>query len=288
MVSVLLSGCGEESPKEIVENGLHNQEKIQMNTFNSKANIFLDFTNYISATSSDSVFGLSNKDIFPSEIHVEMNGKQSNEAKQMEANIVGNIKLMGNDFPLNLSIITTKDKSYISIPELYRLYNPDIKKYLSINTTDYLETEASQSDELLKAISEIDETLFTKEDVKNYTIKDGSKIADVITLTLDEKNAKPILQELIANDLLMDKAKSNEININNFKLTNVYDEDGFERKSYISFDGIITTEKEGTIGIKVEIEQNIDDINKNIQFTNSVPSDNETMNVNDLNKLFSF
>ncbi len=252
-------------------------------------------------------------------INMQISGMEQIEPYHFEANINTKVDINGMTIPFGLPLIITNHKLYLKLPEPYRYFLPTLDKdYISLDLVDTMNqiVDVKNNKDIDEILSELNDEAFMKEKSNDYKISDGSMADHVISINITKENLKPFLQTVLATGLPLyieqmeknplnneqkksiDKIKSdmkkNEVDminewmkkiiIHQLKITNLYDKEGFKRRSIIDIDMIINTSKNGLVGLKLNIDQSINDINGNIQFNLPIPKDDQVLDLKNLQK----
>ena len=167
-------------------------------------------------------------------------------------------------------------------------------------------------------INSLDDSIFVKEDKKEFTLTSGT-VDNAVSIVVTQDNLQPLLENFMTNglpiitgyleQLAIDSAQKeqlqqfkdhlnnssqeleqaiqeipNLVTINTLRGTVVFDKKGFLRKGTFNADVIAHTETEGDIGITVSVEENIDNINSEVEFTMPTPTEEQII---DLTQLFN-
>lgn len=313
-IGIFFAGCGKEKePKQILLDSIKKNAEIKSSSFDVKIDLTLD-TSKLKGTNQE----LAPLQIL-NEVHMSINGKQTVEPMQYEGNLhVQGMNLIF-DFPMILKENTFYMKLPAMIQS--QIGDPK-KQYVSLDMTEFEKTNdpqktAEDNEKLAKVIlNSLDGNAFIKEDSKKYSLTDG-KVENAITIAITKENLKPFLQKFMAEGLpvlleqyekyaitdenkkelqkLKDELNKNKaqidktikeidkyLNLNTFKTTSVIDKDGFERKMLSTFDALVNLDQEGSIGIKLNVEVNQNDINKEQKFEMQIPSKEQTIDLNEL------
>lgn len=308
-------GCGKDNtPKDIVLQSIEKGQEINSSTFNGTMDITFDLS------------GVKSQDFGPlfmlPELHFIMDGKTTNEPMQLEANI----KLQGLNMDLSVQMKDNKMYIKLP-KMLTIYFNDPSKEYIYIDLADSisnidLQSNQEESVRLTKSIIEsLDDNAFVAENTKEYSLEEGN-VSDVVSIIITQENLKPFLQLLVVNtfpllleqmdqysvteeqkeqfeqmknELAMNKEEIvktiNELDkyltLNDFKMTSVIDKDGFERTSLFNLDAVIRTEQQDELGIKMNMVQNINNINEEILFEMPLPTDEQMMSIEELEQMFN-
>ena len=314
LISTMTIGCGKDEPKDIMLQSIEKGKEINSSTFNGTMDISFDLS------------GVKSQDFGPlfmlSELHFVMDGKTTNDPMQLEANI----KLQGLNMDLSVQMKDNKMYIKLP-KMLTIYFNDPSKEYIYIDLADSisnidLQSNQEESVRITKSIIEsLDNNAFISENTEEYTLKEGN-VSDVVSIIITQENLKPFLQLLVANtvpllleqmdqysvteeqkaqfeqmknDLAMNKEEIvktiNELDkyltLNDFKMTSVIDKDGFERVSLLNLDAVIRTEQQDELGLKMNMVQNINNINEEITFEMPFPTDEQMMDIEELEQMFN-
>ena len=310
LIGVLFTGCGkDQSPNQILLDSVKKTGEIKSSAFDFSMNLTLD-TSKLNATNQE----LAPLQMF-NEIGISMSGKQNVDPLQFEGTV--NLKGMNLslDIPILLkdntlyvkvpaifqSQIGDAQKQYISMDATEIVKNSNAQ------------TSAEENQKIVNAVlNSLDSKAIVKEDVKNFQLTDG-KAEEAVSIVITKENLKPFLQKFMTEGLpiffeqyekyaVTEDAKKeiqqmkdeftknkpvidktiNEIDkyltLNSFKTTTIIDENGFSRKSISTMDAIVTLgEQEGTIGVKMNMEANTKEINKEQKFEMAVPTKDQVI-----------
>ncbi|WP_339060584.1 hypothetical protein [Tepidibacillus marianensis] len=316
LVSIVFTGCGKEkAPKDLILDSVKKSAEIKSSAFDGKIDITLDTKN-LKGTQEE----LATLQMF-NQMQIRLSGKQNVNPLQFEGNLQAQMGGLSIDLPIIMkdNMLYVKIPA-IAQPYI----QDTTKQYISMDATEFSKNTdpMKNSEESLKLVTSIlnslDEKAFVKEDVKNFALTDGTE-ANAVSVVITKDNLKPFLQKFMVeslplimdqaqksavtdenkkqlqqakNDLTKNKAEIdktiNEIDkyltINTFKTTSVYDKEGFERKTVMTFDGIVNLDKEGSLGLKMNVEVNTKDINKEQKFEMTVPTKDQTIDLQQLEK----
>jgi len=309
LVSIVFTGCGKEkTAKELVLDGVKKSAEVKSSAFDGKIDITLDTKNLKAPQELAPLQMLS-------QIQISFSGKQNVNPMQFEGSFQAQMGGISLDFPM----IMKDNVLYIKIPAIAQPYIGDTtKQYISmeVQNADPKKTNEDSTKIVTSILNGLDEKALVKEDVKNFQIDDGSA-KDAVSVVITKDNIKPFLQKFMAESLplILNQAEKSALNeesktqiqqikeeinknktgiektineidkyltINTFKMTSVYDKDGFERKAMMTFDGVINSEQDGSLGIKINMEVNNKDINKEQKFEMAVPTKDQTIDLKEL------
>lgn len=324
LLVTIVAGCGgkeQTTAKEIMLEGIEKTQDIKSATIEGTMKIDFDMSQ-MNSTSEE----LMVLQMIPG-IEVNYDGKQTVDPLQFEANIAASALFNGMNLSIEMPMMMKDNMMYIKLPGMIMPYMPDpSKEYILMDLSeafvDYDQKKATEDSlKMMKTILDsLDETAFVKEDIKSFEI-DG-KVANAVSINITQENIKPFLDSFIKEGLpvimeqmqnyyVTDEQKNqvedfkaeldqnkeeidkfvNEldkyITINTFKITSVYDKDGFERKAIMEADLVIDTETDGSLGLKISFEQNTNSINEEINFEMPIPSKDQTIDIEELEQMGS-
>lgn len=308
VIAMSISGCyNEDSNKAVLIKGIEKQEEIKTFTYDGSLNFKLDF----SQTADSMITGYLNE---LSDLSFIFSGQEVVDSQQSEIELNISTEYQGQEITADIPIVFKDNRAYLKLPDNFDyLLQMGDKEYiaLDLNQTNG-ETNREQALEdktkLLKSIvNGIDEKAISKEDAKEYPLVEGTT-SEVISINITQDNYKKVLAGIFTEAgpniiKLLDsysitesqkeqteqlKAKlsdkeelsklikdiDDKILINNFKLTNVYDEEGYQRKTILLADLNVYVEELGQVGIKIIYDINIKEINEEIIFNLPIPSQN--------------
>lgn len=303
-----MSGCGnDDGNKAVLINGIEKQEEIKTFTYEGSLNLKLDLAQTADSMMTGYLKGLSDLDFV-------FSGQENVEARQSEMELSVDTEFQGQELVAEIPIVFKDNVAYLKLPDKFdNLLQMGDKEYitLDLNQTNG-ETNQEQALEdktkLLKSIvNGIDEEAISKEDAKEYPLTNGTT-GEVISINITQDNYKKVLAGIYAEagpsliELLESysvtesqkeqteqlKAKlsdkeelsklikelDNKLLINDFKLTNVYDDKGYQRKTVLKADLDIYVEELGQVGIEIVYDMNINEINEEVIFNLPIPSQN--------------
>lgn len=314
VIAMSISGCyNEDSNKAVLIKGIEKQEEIKTFTYDGSLNFKLDF----SQTADSMITGYLNE---LSDLSFIFSGQEVVDSQQSEIELNISTEYQGQEIAADIPIVFKDNRAYLKLPDNFDyLLQMGDKEYiaLDLNQTNG-ETNREQALEdktkLLKSIvNGIDEKAISKEDAKEYPLVEGTT-SEVISINITQDNYKKVLAGIFTEAgpniiKLLDsysitesqkeqteqlKAKlsdkealsklikdiDDKILINNFKLTNVYDEEGYQRKTILLADLNVYVEELGQVGIKIIYDINIKEINEEIIFNLPIPSQNIIKEIN--------
>lgn len=306
----VLSGCTDnDNNRTIIIKGIEKQKEIETTSYNGSLVLKLDFdgtnnslmTSYLQALSS---------------LEFNFSGVEEVSSKHSEMGL--NAKAM--DLSFDIPIIFKDNVAYIKIPDNFStLLQMEDKEYIAIDLSQSNEESRQDNafeekiDVIKSLVNSIDETAIVREDSAKYSLENGT-VGEVISINISQDNYKQILDNMYSDALpniigqlerysvtdsqkeqteqLKEKLSSEEefnslINdleskllINSFKLTNVYDNNGYQRRTILFADLDIYVDELGLVGIEINYDLGIDEINKDVQFNLPLPSQGNIKAIN--------
>lgn len=325
LITTLTIGCGNDSAKEYALKHIKQQQEIETMSFDGNIKLNLDLSDVINNNEAASYFQSYLQ--FLSALEFEITGKEAVDPMHSEMNIKAKTNLEGMEFAYDLPIIINENVMYLKPGQLGALLPMDGKEYLMVDLSESAteidqETTLKDSIALVNSIvNSIDEAAFSKGNPKDFTLASG-KASEVVNVSITQENIKPILEGLYNNSLPLfleqldkysasgeqlgqdeqikeklniEKAEfdkfiselDSKLTINDFTITSVYDEEGFQRKIIIDGDIIITTTELGQIPLKINYDFNINDINQKIEFEMPIPAQENVINVKEFEEMTS-
>jgi len=304
----IMSGCdSKDSNKATVINGIEKQEEIKTMSYDGSLILKLDFSATTNSMMTSYLQGLS-------DLEFKFFGKENTEAQQSEMELSVNSEYQEMELAADIPIVFKDNVAYIKLPDKFDgLLQMEDKEYIAmdLNQTneEYDQEQAlKEKTDLLKSIvNGIDEEALSKEDVKEYPLT-NSTTGEAISINITQDNYKKIFAGIYAEagpsiiELLESysvtesqkeqteqlKAKLSDkeelsklikdldekLVINNFKLTSVYDDKGYQRKTVLLADLDIYVEELGQVGVEIIYDININEINEEVIFNLPIPSQN--------------
>ncbi len=257
--TTFLTGCkNNPSPKDIMLQALDKEEEIKSSTFHGHAEILFES-------------GIES-------LHLNFKGKKINNPMQLEAN------LWIEELKMDLNIQMNDNKLYIKLPTLMTNYFADLSnKYLYIDLTETLLASLQLDQEnqvnLERALVEgLEDNAFVLENAKNYSIEDG-EVTNVVSIKLTEQDLSPFLQSI--------SGTNQQFEFNNIKMTSVLDKNSHERRSLIEMEAVFHQEQENELVFKINMEQNLEDLNKEIVFEMPIPRSEQLIRMEELEQMFN-
>lgn len=308
VIAIPISGCvNEDSNKAVLINGIEKQEEIKTFTYDGSLNLTLDFSQTANSMITEYLNGLS-------DLNFVFSGQEVVDSQQSEMVLNISTEYQGQEIAADIPIVFKDNLAYLKLPDKFDyLLQMGDKEYIALDLNQNngkINQEQALEDKtkLLKSIvNGIDDKAICKEDAKEYPLAQGTT-SEVISINITQDNYKKVLAGIFAESgpsiiKLLDsysitesqkeqteqlKAKlsdkeelsklikdiDDKILINNFKLTNVYDEEGYQRKTILLADLNVYVEELGQVGIKIIYDINIKEINEEIIFNLPIPSQN--------------
>lgn len=269
IITSIMTGCQwkEPSAKEIVLMGIEADQDIEQYSF--YGTVYLH-ANSVQADAENHLLSLL--PLF-SNSKIEIKGKEIVESMRMEAMV--KITFPETGYTMEIPLLHKDERWLVKLPDILIPANPDgTKEYISLK-------EESKGSSLKEWVDHLDEDSFKKEEISDMPADE--KIKQIVTLSVDQEdlNSIPDLPFLFTD--FQNKAK-----INQLKTTFYYDEQYYTRKIQINAKLILNPTEEKPTLLDIQIEENIEDINKEIPFEIPVPSEEQIIEFEDLKENNSF
>ncbi len=307
-------GCvtEEETAKQSLLNSIEENKKIENMTYSGNIEVVNDF--------NDDLVNSENKQLMQvlNNYNITFDGKLKQEPFYMEMDMSILTNIQGMELVFDIPMIAKDNNLYIKIPSMLLMYMPEVEQnylMMDISKRNQAEYKENSFQVFTKIVDAIDEKDFLRNDTKSYSIDNG-KVGEVITLNITQESLKSYLERLVNNEglseiiIYLDKYSisddlkvklqqiksdldndiksidqiasdlNNKILINNCEVTTVYDKDGLLRKIIFNID-IYKYEEEIKSLITGQID--INTINKGIQIEKQIPSQDEVINIDNLN-----
>lgn len=309
-----MSGCdNKDSNKAVLIKGIEKQEEIKTLKYDGNLNLKFDFTGTTESMMTGYLKELS-------DIKFVFSGQEIVESQQSEMELSINTEYLGQELAADIPIVFKDNAAYLKLPDKFdNLLQMGDKEYIALdlsqaNQDNNQKQALEDKTKLLKSIvNGIDENAISKEDAKEYPLTNETT-GEVISINITQDNYKKVLAGIYAEagpeiiELLESysvtenqkeqteqlKAKlsdkdelsklikdlDNKLLINNFKLTYVFDDKGYQRKTVLVADLDIYVGEIGQVGIEILYEMNINEINEEIIFKLPIPSQNIIKEIN--------
>lgn len=310
----VMSGCdNKDSNKAVLIKGIEKQEEIKTLKYNGNLNLKFDFTGTTESMMTGYLKELS-------DIKFVFSGQEIVESQQSEMELSINTEYLEQELAADIPIVFKDNAAYLKLPDKFdNLLQMGDKEYIALdlsqaNQDNNQKQALEDKTKLLKSIvNGIDENAISKEDAKEYPLTNETT-GEVISINITQDNYKKVLAGIYAEagpeiiELLESysvtenqkeqteqlKAKlsdkdelsklikdlDNKLLINNFKLTYVFDDKGYQRKTVLVADLDIYVDEIGQVGIEILYEMNINEINEEIIFKLPIPSQNIIKEIN--------